>query len=63
MARTTGFTGMIIARMVARGEIREKGLITPERVITGKLLQRLLKELAANNIRFELRSQRERFLA
>ena len=63
MARTTSFTGMIIARMVARGEIREKGLITPERVITGKLLQRLLKELAANNIRFELRSQRERFLA
>lgn len=63
MARTTSFTGMIVARMVARGEIRETGIVTPERVITGKLLQRLLKELAANGIRFELRSQRERFLA
>ncbi len=63
MARTTGFTGMILARMVARGEIREQGVVTPERVITGKLLARLLKELATAGIHFELRSERRRVLA
>jgi lysine 6-dehydrogenase len=63
MARTTAFTGMIVARMVARGEIREKGLTTPEQVVTGKLLARLLKELAAAGIHFELRSERRRVLA
>jgi lysine 6-dehydrogenase len=53
MARTTAFTGAIVARMIARGEIKAKGLLTPERVITGPLLDKLLTELAAVNVRFE----------
>jgi lysine 6-dehydrogenase len=53
MARTTAFTAAIVARMIARGEIRAKGLLTPELIITGPLLDRLLHELAAVNVRFE----------
>jgi saccharopine dehydrogenase-like NADP-dependent oxidoreductase len=53
MARTTAFTAAIVARMIARGEIRVKGLLTPEQVITGPLLDRLLAELAAVNVRFQ----------
>ena len=53
MARTTAFTGAIVARMIARGEIKAKGLVTPEQVITGPLLDGLLAELAAVNVRFE----------
>jgi len=52
MARTTAFTAAIVARMIARGEITAKGLLTPEQVITGPLLDRLLAELAAVNVRF-----------
>ena len=53
MARTTAFTGAIVARMIARGEVKARGLLTPERVITGPLLDRLLEELAAVGVRFE----------
>ena len=53
MARSTAFTGAIIARMIARGEIKVKGLLTPEQVIPGPLLDRLLAELAAVNVGFE----------
>jgi lysine 6-dehydrogenase len=53
MACTTAFTGAIVARMIARGELRAKGLLTPEQVITGPLLDRLLAELAAVNVGFE----------
>jgi saccharopine dehydrogenase-like NADP-dependent oxidoreductase len=52
MARVTAFTGAIVARMVGRGEIDAVGVTTPEQVITGKRLQRLVKELAAENVRF-----------
>ena len=52
-ARTTAFTGTIVARMIARGEIKAKGMLTPERVITGPLLARLLGELAAANVCFD----------
>jgi lysine 6-dehydrogenase len=52
MARTTAFTGAIVARMIARGQIKAKGLFTPERVIVGPLFDRLLSELAAAGVRF-----------
>ena len=52
MARTTAFTAAIVARMIARGEIKAKGLWTPEQVITGPLCDELLAELAAVNVRF-----------
>jgi lysine 6-dehydrogenase len=54
MARTTAFTGAIVARLVARGEIDAAGLLPPEQVITGRLFDRLVKELAALNIHFDL---------
>ncbi|MFN8454270.1 MAG: saccharopine dehydrogenase C-terminal domain-containing protein, partial [Anaerolineae bacterium] len=57
MARTTAFTGAIVARMVARGEVAARGLCTPEQVITGPLLERLLAELAAANVYFEVTAE------
>lgn len=53
MARTTAFTGAIVARMIARGEIAKRGLLTPEQVITGPLLERLVAELAAAQVKFK----------
>jgi lysine 6-dehydrogenase len=50
MARTTAFTGAIVARMLAGGHIPARGLLSPEQVITGPLFNRLLDELAAANI-------------
>jgi len=54
MARTTAFTGAIVARMVGRGDLKAAGMLPPEQVITGSLFERLLDELAAAGIRFEL---------
>jgi lysine 6-dehydrogenase len=54
MARTTAFTGAIVALMIVRGDIQARGLTTPEQPITGPLFDRLLAELAAVNIRFEI---------
>lgn len=64
MARTTAFTGAIVARMVLRGEIGARGWQTPEQVITGPRLQRLVDELAGSGIQFYLtRVERGRFSA
>ncbi len=58
MARTTAFTGMIIARMAARGEIKGSGILTPEKVVTGKRFDRLVKELGANGVAFHLTQEK-----
>ncbi len=58
MARTTAFTGAIVARMVARGEIRAAGWQTPERVITGPLFDRLVQELAAAGVVFDITTEK-----
>lgn len=58
MARTTAFTGAIVARMVARGDIAAKGWVTPEKVITGKLFDRLVAELADAGVTFTLTKQK-----
>ncbi len=52
MARVTAFTGAIVARMVARGELSGTGLITPEKLIVGPHFDRLIRELAKENVRF-----------
>ncbi|MFN8468673.1 MAG: saccharopine dehydrogenase C-terminal domain-containing protein [Caldilineaceae bacterium] len=52
MARVTAFTGAIVARMIARGDIDAKGWVTPEKVITGKHFDRLVKELAEQGVTF-----------
>lgn len=54
MARTTSFTGAIVARMIARGDLKASGMLPPEQVITGPLSDRLVNELAAANIRFDI---------
>jgi lysine 6-dehydrogenase len=54
MARTTAFTGAIVARMIARGDLKATGILTPEQVIAGPLFDRLVDELAAVNIRFDV---------
>jgi lysine 6-dehydrogenase len=54
MARCTAFTGAIVARMIARGDLQASGLLTPEQLITGPLFDRLVEELSAQNVRFTL---------
>jgi saccharopine dehydrogenase-like NADP-dependent oxidoreductase len=54
MARTTSFTGAIVARMIARGDLKASGVLPPEQVITGPLFDRLVDELAAANIQFNV---------
>ena len=58
MARTTAMTGAIVARMIARGDIHSQGFLTPEQVITGPLVGKLVEELAAINIRFEITTEK-----
>lgn len=55
MARTTAFTGAIVARMIGRGDLQlPGGLLHPEQVIVGPALERLLEELAKVKIRFDV---------
>jgi saccharopine dehydrogenase-like NADP-dependent oxidoreductase len=58
MARTTGFAGAIVARMAARGEIKAEGMLNPEQVITGRLFDRLIEDLAEMNICFDLTTEK-----
>ena len=62
MARTTAMTGAIVARMVARGDIQARGFITPEQVVAGSLFDRLVDELAALNVRFEMMTEKSKTL-
>jgi len=52
MARVTAFTGAIVARMVARGELQGAGFVTPEKLVAGQHFNRLIEELAKENVRF-----------
>jgi hypothetical protein len=54
MARTTAFTGAMVVRMVGRGDIHGQGILTPEQVVTGPLFDRLVEELAAVGIEFDI---------
>ncbi len=63
MARTTAFTGAIVARMIARGDIKAQGFLTPEKIIYGPLFDTLVEELAAVNMRFEMTTEKVKALA
>lgn len=52
MARVTAYTGAIVARMIARGDLQAAGWVTPEKVITGPLFDRLVEELADAGVVF-----------
>jgi lysine 6-dehydrogenase len=62
MARTTGFTGAIIARMIARGDFKATGLFMSEQAIAGSLFDALLSELAAADVRFTLTTEKVELL-
>ena len=62
MARTTAFTGAIVARMIARGDIKATGFLTPEQVVVGPLFHTLLGELAAANVQLEISTEKTRAL-
>jgi lysine 6-dehydrogenase len=47
MAKTTGCTAAIVARMLARGDIPQKGIQWPVYIIKGKLFKELLSVLRA----------------
>lgn len=50
MARVTGFTAAIGARLVGKGEIRERGIVSPEDGITGEVYQKFLRNLENRGI-------------
>jgi lysine 6-dehydrogenase len=52
MARTTAFTGAIVARMIGRGDISATGVVTSELVVVGELFERLVVELAREGVVF-----------
>jgi lysine 6-dehydrogenase len=62
MARTTAMTGAIVARMIAHGDLQAKGFLTPEKVITGSLFDKLVEELAAANVRFDMTTEKVKTL-
>jgi lysine 6-dehydrogenase len=53
MAKTTSYTAAIVARMLGRGDIAEKGLVPPVKVVRGNLFERLLAELAERGVNIE----------
>jgi len=50
MAKTTGFTAAIIARMVARGAVTKKGIQWPVRIIKDDLFEELLSSLRMRGV-------------
>jgi lysine 6-dehydrogenase len=57
MARTSGFPAAIVARLVARGRVREPGLQPPELLARdSELTETILSELARRGVRVDRRS-------
>jgi len=56
MARTTAFTGAIVARMIAAGKLEagDKPFVTPEKVINGPLFDYLIAELQAVGVTLDI---------
>ena len=50
MARVTGFPCAITAKMLLKGEIKEKGIVPPEDCIKGELYKKFIEELRKRNI-------------
>ena len=55
MMRVTGFPVAIAARWLARGRIRQRGIVAPEDTVSGELYRELLSELQKREI--EIHSQ------
>lgn len=53
MSRTTGFPAASIARMIADGSLRKRGLFAPELIAAEKgLLDRVMKDMTARGVRY-----------
>ena len=50
MAKTTGYSAAIMARMLGRGAVKKKGIQWPVRVIHGDLIEELLGELRKRGV-------------
>ncbi len=50
MARVTGFSAAIAARVLGNGEIKERGIVAPEDAIHGEVYRRFIKELEKRSI-------------
>lgn len=50
MARTTGFTATCAARMIAHGELPEKGVLFPEQIFIGSRFNRMIDALAERGV-------------
>jgi len=50
MMRVTGYPMAITARMIGKGEVKEKGIVAPEDAVTGDLYKRFIDELRKRNI-------------
>jgi lysine 6-dehydrogenase len=50
MARTTGFTATCTARMIAHGEIPEKGVLFPEQIFIGSRFDKMIGALAERGV-------------
>ncbi|NCF65485.1 MAG: hypothetical protein GWP61_05890 [Chloroflexi bacterium] len=59
MARTTAFTGAIVARMIAAGKLHagDSFFVTPEKVISGPLFDHLLDELQAVGVNLDITTE------
>ena len=50
MAKTTSYTAAIVGRMLGRGDISDRGLVPPAKVVRGDLFRHLLEELANRGV-------------
>jgi saccharopine dehydrogenase-like NADP-dependent oxidoreductase len=50
MAKVTGFSAAVAARMIGRKEVKEKGIVAPEDGIRGHLYERYIEELNRRGI-------------
>jgi saccharopine dehydrogenase-like NADP-dependent oxidoreductase len=50
MARVTGFSAAVAARLLARGEIKEKGIVAPEDAIKDEIYRKFRQELEKRGI-------------
>ncbi len=58
MSRTTGFPAAAIARMIADGSLRKRGLFAPEQIAGEKgLLERIMKELATRGVHYRAQAE------
>lgn len=55
MARTTGFTCASVVRMIGNGQINLKGIVPPEKAVSGKNFETLIDDLKTENINIKIR--------